>query len=66
MTETIIRVTLSEHLKAALAYAGGLRALLEALERGELVDPTALEREVGRIERSVASALHLVCGAPEA
>lgn len=52
----------SEHLKAALAYAAGLRMLIDAKDQGTLADPTAIEREICRIERSVAYVIGVLKG----
>ena len=54
----------SEYLRSALEYAGGLRMLIEAKDRGELADDTAIEREISRIEASVSHVLHLIERAP--
>lgn len=52
----------SEHLQAALAYAAGLRMLIEAKDRGTLADPNAIEHEICRIERSVAYVIGVLKG----
>jgi hypothetical protein len=52
----------SEHLKAALEYAAGLRMLIEAKDHGMLADPTSIEREICRIERSVAYVIGVLAG----
>ena len=54
--------TLSDHLRAVLGYLDGLRMLLEAKDRGELVDADAPEREISRAESSTRHVLRLVTG----
>lgn len=48
----------SDYLRHALEYASGLRLLIDAKDRGELADDTAIEREITRIELAVARCLH--------
>ena len=44
----------SQFLRDALGYLAGLRLLLDAKDRGQPVDPEAIEREIVRAEAAIA------------
>lgn len=50
----------SQYLRDALLRLQALRLLLDARDRGALVDPDSIERELGRIEGDIGHVLHLV------
>ena len=50
----------SQFLRDALAQLAALRLLLEAKDRGALVDPTSIERGLARVEGDIGHVLGVI------